>query len=116
MWVCDLPTNQHFTLKQKPIQRSDFDEFVGCCRPGAMHNRKPTRSEDNPSLDLFWIKDKSLTDTGSLPAPEIVAAGIADDLEAPARSPGRAHLSLSYRRSSAFIRGQIALFGAPRPN
>jgi type I restriction enzyme M protein len=34
------------------------------------------------SLDLFWIKDKSLTDTYSLPAPDILAAEIADDLEA----------------------------------
>ena len=31
---------------------------------------------------LFWIKDKSLTDTDSLPAPGIIAAEIADDLEA----------------------------------
>ena len=37
---------------------------------------------DKPSLDLFWIKDKSLTDTDALPAPEIIAAEIADDLEA----------------------------------
>lgn len=37
---------------------------------------------DKPSLDSFWIKDKSLTDTDALPAPEIVAAEIADDLEA----------------------------------
>lgn len=100
LWVYDLRTNQHFTLKQKPIQRSDFDEFVECYRPGAMHKRKPTWADGNPdgrwrsydyeellkrdklSLDLFWIKDKSLTDTDSLPAPEIIAAEIADDLEA----------------------------------
>jgi type I restriction enzyme M protein len=31
---------------------------------------------------VFWIKDKSLTDTDALPAPEIIAAEIADDLEA----------------------------------
>jgi type I restriction enzyme M protein len=98
LWVYDLRTNQHF--KQKPIQRSDFDEFVECYRPGAMHKRKPRWSEGNPdgrwrsydyqellkrdklSLDLFWIRDKSLTDTDSLPAPEIIAAEIADDLEA----------------------------------
>ena len=29
---------------------------------------------DKPSLDLFWIKDKSLTDTDALPAPEIIIA------------------------------------------
>ena len=37
---------------------------------------------DKVSLDLFWIKDKSLTDTDALPAPEILATEIADDLEA----------------------------------
>jgi hypothetical protein len=28
LWVYDLRTNQHFTLKQKPILRSDFDEVL----------------------------------------------------------------------------------------
>ena len=37
---------------------------------------------DKLSLDLFWIRDKSLTDTDSLPPPEILATEIADDLEA----------------------------------
>lgn len=100
LWVYDLRTNQHFTLKQKPIQRADFDEFVTCYRPGQMHRRKPTWTAENPegrwrcydyedllkrdklSLDLFWIKDKSLTDTDSLPPPDVLAAEIADDLEA----------------------------------
>ena len=99
LWVYDLRTNKHFTQKQSPITRKDFDEFVECYRPGAMHKRKPTWSKENPegrwrcytydeilnrdklSLDLFWIKDKSLTDTESLPAPDIIAAELADDLE-----------------------------------
>jgi type I restriction enzyme M protein len=37
---------------------------------------------DKLSLDLFWIKDKSLTDTDTLPPPEIIAAEIADDFQA----------------------------------
>jgi type I restriction enzyme M protein len=100
LWVYDLRTNKHFTQKQSPITRKDFDEFVECYKPGAMHKRKPTWSEENPdgrwrcydseellkrdklSLDLFWIKDKSLTDTDSLPAPGIIAAEIVDELEA----------------------------------
>ncbi len=100
LWVYDLRTNQHFTLKQKPIRRSDFDEFIACYKPDRMHERTETWSEANPegrwrcfdydellrrdklSLDLFWIKDKSLTDIDALPAPEIIAAEIADDLEA----------------------------------
>jgi type I restriction enzyme M protein len=100
LWVYDLRTNQHFTLKQKPIRRRDFDEFVACYCPGQMHERQETWSESTPegrwrryayedllkrdklSLDLFWIKDKSLTDADSLPAPHVIAAEIADDLEA----------------------------------
>ena len=100
LWVYDLRTNQHFTLKQKSIQRSDFDEFVECYKPGRVHERAETWSEANPegrwrcfsyqdllkrdklSLDLFWIRDKTLTDTDSLPPPDIIAAEIADDLEA----------------------------------
>lgn len=99
LWVYDLRTNMHFTLKQSPIQRKDFDEFVECYKPGKVHKRKSTWSEDNPegrwrcydyeellkrdklSLDLFWIRDKSLTDTDSLPPPDILATEIADDLE-----------------------------------
>jgi len=100
LWVYDLRTNMHFTLKQSPIQRKDFDDFVECYKPAKMHTRKPTWKEDNPegrwrsytyeellkrdklSLDLFWIKDKSLTDTDKLPTPDILAQEVVDDLEA----------------------------------
>ena len=99
LWVYDLRTNKHFTLKQKPIQRVDFDEFVACYKPGRIHEREATWSEATPggrwrgydygdllkrdklSLDLFWIKDESLTDPESLPPPDVIAAEIADDLE-----------------------------------
>ncbi len=100
LWVYDLRTNLHFTLKQSPIQRKDFDEFVACYKPGKPQTRKSTWSEETPegrwrvytydellkrdklSLDLFWIKDDSLTDTASLPAPGVIAQEIVDDLEA----------------------------------
>ena len=38
LWVYDLRTNMHFTLKQSPIRRKDFDEFVKCYRPGECTN------------------------------------------------------------------------------
>ncbi len=99
LWVYDLRTNLHFTQKQSPIQRSDFDDFVACYKPGALHKRKATWIPEKPdgrwrcyeyddlikrdkaSLDLFWLKDQSLTDTDSLPAPDVLATDIADDLE-----------------------------------
>lgn len=99
LWVYDLRTNKHFTQKQTPITRKDFDEFIACYHSGAAHKRKPTWSDQNPdgrwrcytydeilkrdklSLDLFWIKDQALTDTDSLPPPDILATEIADELE-----------------------------------
>ncbi len=48
LWVYDLRTNLHFTLKQSLIQRQDFDEFVECYKPGRLHKRTPAFSEDNP--------------------------------------------------------------------
>ena len=100
LWVYDLRTNMHFTLKQKPIRRADFDEFIDCYKPGRLHERSPTWSLDRPegrwrgfdyaelakrdklSLDLFWIKDKGLTDTDALPEPDVLAAEIVDELQA----------------------------------
>jgi len=37
---------------------------------------------DKASLDLFWIRDESLEDTGNLPAPQVIAAEIVEDLQA----------------------------------
>jgi type I restriction enzyme M protein len=98
VWVYDLRTNKHFTLKTRRLVRSDLDEFVACYRPGDRHNRQATWSERNPtgrwrpysyeeivardkvSLDLFWLRDESLEDSASLPEPHILAQEIADDL------------------------------------
>ena len=98
LWVYDLRTNKHFTLKTNPLQRSDLDEFVGLYKPGAIDQRQPTWSEEFPdgrwrcyeledllardkiSLDLFWLKDESLLDSDALPHPDVIAAEIADDL------------------------------------
>ena len=34
LWVYDLRTNSHFTLKQNPLRRSHLDDFVASYRPG----------------------------------------------------------------------------------
>jgi type I restriction enzyme M protein len=99
LWVYDLRTNQHFTLKTKPLKRTDLDEFVACYRPGKRHLRKPTWAEDAQegrwrcfaydelvkrdklNLDLFWLTDESLEDSESLPEPDVVAEEIAEDLQ-----------------------------------
>jgi type I restriction enzyme M protein len=100
LWVYDLRTNQHFTLKANPLKRSDLDEFVACFHVENRHDRKPTWSESNPlgrwraypyddlirrdkvSLELSWIPDESLEDSASLPDPDEIAAEIVEDLRA----------------------------------
>ncbi len=99
LWVYDLRTNMHFTLKTNPLRHSDLDEFVEGHRPGNRHSRRATSSEGNAegrwrsfgyeellkrdkvNLDLFWLKDKSLEDSDDLPDPDLLAREIADDLQ-----------------------------------
>jgi type I restriction enzyme M protein len=99
LWVYDLRTNKHFTQKQNPIRRADFNEFVDLFKPGAIHRRKATWAEDKPearwrsfdcedllkrdklSLDLFWIKDDSVEDSSTLPDPDELAQEIVEDLQ-----------------------------------
>ncbi len=89
----------HFTLKTNPLKYDDLKEFVECYRPGKRHLRKPTWSESNPegrwrsfdydelmkrdkvNLDLFWLKDKTLEDSEDLPASDVLAQEIADDMQ-----------------------------------
>ena len=100
LWIYDLRTNKHFTLKTNPLKRADLDEFVACYNPENRHERKPTWSETNPdgrwraysydelvardkaSLDIFWLKDESLEDSANLPDPDVIAAEIVEDLRA----------------------------------
>ena len=107
LWIYDLRTNKHFTLKTNPLKRDDLDEFVALYNPRNRHERKSTWSSepdakagtepdgrwraysyveliarDKASLDIFWLKDDSLADSDNLPSPEVIAQEIIDDLEA----------------------------------
>jgi type I restriction enzyme M protein len=44
LWIYDLRTNQHFTLKTNPLKREDLDEFVTCYNPANRHERPSTSS------------------------------------------------------------------------
>ena len=48
VWVYDLRTNKHFTLKTRRMSRPDLDEFVGCYRPGERQKRRATWSLKTP--------------------------------------------------------------------
>lgn len=100
LWIYDLRTNTHFTLKQNPLTRADLDEFVACFNPDNRHDRTATWSEQDPTgrwrgfsqdelmardkvnLDIFWLRDESLEDAAGLADPDVLAAEIVEDLEA----------------------------------
>ncbi len=100
LWIYDLRTNQHFTLKANPLRRSDLDDFVGCYRAEDRRKRRPGWSEDEPngrwrsytyeellgrdkaSLDIFWLKDDELESSANLPDPDVIAAEIVEELRA----------------------------------
>ncbi len=99
VWVYDFRTNIHFTLKQHPMTDEDLADFIKCYNPENRHKRTETWSEENPdgrwrkfkvddifardktSLDIFWVKDKSLADLDNLPDPDVLASDIIDNLE-----------------------------------
>lgn len=99
VWIYDFRTNIHFTLKQHPMTDEDLADFIKCYNPENRHNRSETWSEENPdgrwrkfkvddifardktSLDIFWIKDKSLADLDNLPDPDVLASDIIDNLQ-----------------------------------
>jgi type I restriction enzyme M protein len=92
LWIYDLRTNLHFTLKENTLKRSDLDDFVACYNPANRHQRKESErfksftydeltKRDKVNLDIFWLKDDALEESANLPAPEIIAQEITDDLE-----------------------------------
>ena len=100
LWIYDLRTNRHFTLKTNPLARADLDEFVNSYKAANRHEREESHSESNPqgrwrrysyetllardkaSLDIFWLRDESLADSSNLPDPDVIAAEIIDELRA----------------------------------
>lgn len=101
VWHYDYRTNIHHTLKKKTMRFEDLAYFVECYRPTNRHKRKATwdekknpegrwrsftydelRARDKTSLDIFWLKDKSLTDLDNLPEPDELAEEIIENLEA----------------------------------
>ena len=93
LWIYDLRTNLHFTLKENPLKRADLDDFVACYNRKNRNGRQESErfkpfpyeellKRDKVGPDIFWLKDESLEESANLPAPEIIAQEIADDLQA----------------------------------
>ncbi len=101
IWYYDYRTNIHHTLKKNPMKRGDLKDFIDCYNPKNRHKRKELyNTETNPegrwrkftydeiiardktSLDIIWLKDKSLADLDNLPDPDVLALEIIENLEA----------------------------------
>jgi type I restriction enzyme M protein len=101
VWYYDYRTNIHHTLKKKTMRYEDLADFIACYNPENRHERKPTWdaekspegrwrkysyeelcARDKTSLDVFWLKDKSLTDFDNLPEADELAEEIIENLEA----------------------------------
>jgi type I restriction enzyme M protein len=101
IWFYDFRTNIKFSLKKSPMRFEDLQDFINCYNPTNIYQRKETYHPDsNPegrwrkftyeeiierdktSLDITWIKDKSLTDLDNLPDPDVLANDIIENLKA----------------------------------
>ena len=104
VWIYDYRTNVQHTLKKKPMQFEDLHDFIQCYNPTNRNDRQETWSEENPegrwrkysyeeiiardktNLDIFWLKDQSLTNLNNLPEPDVLAAEIVEDIESGLKS------------------------------
>lgn len=101
VWFYDYRTNVHHTQKKKPLRYEDLKEFIDCYNPLDRYKRKELWNEekspegrwrkfsydqiiarDKTSLDIFWLKDKSLADLDNLPEPDVLAEEIVQNIEA----------------------------------
>ena len=83
------------------LKLSDLKDFIALYNPENRHKRTETfNAETNPegrwkkfgydeiiardktSLDITWLKDKSLADLDNLPDPDILATDIIENIEA----------------------------------
>ena len=112
IWFYDYRTNIHYTLNKNPLKLEDLSDFIKCYNPKNRFKRVETWCDqsvvealettatkspegrwrkftyddiinrDKTSLDITWIKDKSLADLDNLPDPDVLAQEIIENLEA----------------------------------
>ena len=105
VWIYDYRSNISHTLKKNPLHFDHLQDFIKCYNPENRNKRTETWSEvstsstspegrwrkftyeeiierDKTNLDIFWIKDKSLTDLDNLPDPDVLANEIIENIEA----------------------------------
>src|SRR3989344_7535448 len=91
VWIYDLRTNKHFTLKENPLSEKDLDDFVKCYNSENRFKRKETErfksfdyedilKRDKTNLDIFWLRDESLDDLDKLPDPDVLVNELVEEL------------------------------------
>lgn len=117
VWIYDYRTNIHHTLKKKPMRLEHLQDFIDCYNTHNRHDRietwdaeanpegrwrkydyKEIVTRDKTSLDIFWLKDKSLADLDNLPDPEDLAEEIIENIEAGLNSFREIAVSLNESR------------------
>jgi type I restriction enzyme M protein len=92
LWIYDLRTNMHFTLKTRQLQYDDLKDFIKCYNPENRFKRKENErfkkftyegltARDKTNLDIFWLKDESLGDLDNLPEPDTIGMEIVENVE-----------------------------------
>ncbi|WP_375448471.1 N-6 DNA methylase [uncultured Fibrella sp.] len=93
VWVYDYRTNVKHTLKTNPLRYDQLAAFIAAYNPDNRQQRQETdrfrrfsyediMARDKTSLDIFWLKDDSLSDLDNLPNPDELALSIVENLEA----------------------------------
>ena len=94
LWVYDMRSHKQFSLKTKPIDRSDLDEFVDLYRSGRRidsndqdlwsrwrrFDQVSVRQDEGCALDLAWQMEPSRLEASSLSRLQELSRMIVEDL------------------------------------
>lgn len=105
VWIYDYRTNIHHTLKTNPLKFEHLQDFVNCFNADNINKRKETErfkkfthkeicERDKTSLDIFWLKDDSVTDMDNIAPPKEIAKGIVSKVESALNSFKKVEKSL----------------------
>ena len=110
LWVYDFRTNEHFTLKQKPLRPANLDDFVASYRPGKPPGsreeterfKKYTYEQiaERPGFNIdLWadVSDDRVEDPALLPPPLVIAEELAERLTSALEAAAELSESLAAR-------------------
>ena len=92
VWVYDLRTNMNLSRVKNPLSKEHLADFERCfCTEDFSERKESVRfrafsaeeilARDKANLDIFWLKDESLSEVESLPTPREIATAIKEDLQ-----------------------------------